>query len=164
MRIVRNTPELLILRDRAVFPVLAVLVIAAVFAGLGCVAALYGEDAASRLAGLVFAALSVPLIGFAAIIAREHTHVFDRRSGTLLRRMRRLVGPGEERAIPLDSVRGVEILVQRVVADPDTYGIELVIEPGPGDLPERLPLRNYMASTDPADLRAAIEHWLAARS
>ena len=157
----RNTPEQLVIRDRTVLPVLALLAIAAICGTLGGLAALYGEDGATRLGGTVFALVAVCLAAVAPVIAKEHTHIFDRRRGVLVRRMRRLIGGGEERAIPLDRVRGVEITVEREVADPDTYGIDLLIEFQPGQALGRLPLRDYTSSGDMRPVHDAIERWLA---
>lgn len=160
MRIVRNTPDQLIVRDRAVVSVLALLVIAAICGTLGSLAVLYGDDPASRLGGAVFVVVTVPLIVFALVIAKEQTHIFDRRRGVLVRRVRRLIGGGEERAIPLDRVCGVEVTVDREIADPDTYGIDLLIAFDEGQPPGRLPLRDYTSSGDMRPVHAAIERWL----
>lgn len=163
MRIVSNTPDRFVLRDRTVLAVLALLTIAAICGTLGTLAAWHGDDAMARIGGTVFALAALLLVAFAAFVAREHTHVFDRRRGVLQRRVRRLIGPGEEREIPLAHVRGVDLVVDREVVDPDTYGLELLIATGDGAPPTRLPLRDHRSSADLGPVKAALERWLAAR-
>ena len=164
MRIICNTPDLLIVRDRSVFGTLAVLTIGFVFAGLGSGAAVYGDDQTTRLAGTAFAGISVLIFAFAVAIARESLHVFDRRGGMLHRRVRSLIAPKEERAIPLSRVLGAEIAVNREIADPDTFRIDLLVLPEHGGDPKLLPLRDYMSSDDPTAVHAELERWLAVRT
>lgn len=162
MRIIQNTPDRFVVRDRSIVPTLAVLTIALAFAGLGTGAALFGEDSVTRLGGLGFAVLSMPMAGFGLFIAQEHTHIFDRGQGVLMRRVWRLIGGGEVRTIPLDRVHGVEVAVTREIADPDTFGIELLISPERGGDLQRLPLRNYQSSIDPSPIFEPLQRWLVA--
>lgn len=161
MRIVLNSPDLLIVRDRAVLPVLALLAIAVIMGTLGLLGALTSDDQAMRLVGAGCVVVALPLVGFALFIAREHTHTFDRRQGVVLRRVRHLIGPQEQMKIPLDRVLGVEIIVEEDVADPDTYAVALVVAPHQGEAPRQLRLRNYTSSDDPRPIYEVVERWLA---
>ncbi|MEO1513294.1 MAG: hypothetical protein AAFU70_14570, partial [Planctomycetota bacterium] len=118
MRVVEMTGNRLVVRDRAVVPTLAVLIIALIWAVLGLGAYTQGDDTTTRMGGAAFAIGAVPLVILALFLARTHRMTFDRRRGVLTRRVSGLARATEELDIPLARVRYAEIEVKREVADP----------------------------------------------
>ncbi|MEL6267012.1 MAG: hypothetical protein AAFR52_15425 [Pseudomonadota bacterium] len=155
------TGDRLVVRDRAIAPVLAMIAIAAVWGALGTGAFLYGDDQTTRLGGGAFALGAVPIALFGLWIARSSRIEFDRQRGEVSRTVRGLITGTDRATIPLARVRYAEIEVKREVADPDTYRLVLAVEPGPGWPEPVLPFREYGESGEPPKkLCALVNHWL----
>ncbi|MEO0823391.1 MAG: hypothetical protein AAF074_23610 [Pseudomonadota bacterium] len=157
MKIVENSADRLVVRDRSHLAALAVMVIALIFGVLGFGGMSVADTAAERIAAHVFGYGSFAIALGALFIIRTHTHVFDRGAGLLHRRVAGLFGRPEQQQVPLGHVRRAEVDTDSD-SDGDTHRVVLILAEGGGE--RVLPMRNYHSSTPQQAMADSINAWL----
>ena len=157
MRVIENSHDYLVVRDRSHLAALGLVVIALIFAGVGSVGFARAEDRTEQLVFGVFAVLSFPIAFGSLFIIRTHLHVFDRKGGVLHSRVKKLLGAGKQSRVPLAIIRGAVVETDEDV-DGDTHRVVLVLEEAGRE--GSFPLRDYKSSSRHDRIVEDINSWL----